>query len=227
MGMRPCRRDLLAALLGTALSACSQPTPGPPPGGGAVVLARENLSPDFIGFIGRKTQHAPPFLGISETNYYCLRSFVDRRTGETVHQLYFSDSYFGPARDWNAARDGSGRPRLFVPLTRDEIACDPGCSYVEEFAVTLPESAFRANPEDLPITRVKSLALRKQRKEYDRAFGNVPLRQRNECSNANTGEEFVAWQALVHNADLTAANLLGDGGAICFQRLSGNRGEAD
>jgi hypothetical protein len=144
---------LLAALLGTALSACSPPTPGPSTGS-AVVLARENLSPDFIGFIGRKTQHAPPFLGISETNYYCLRSFVDRRTGETVHQLYFSDSYFGPVRDWNAARDGSGRPLLFVPLTRDEIACDPGCSYVEEFAVSLPESAFRTNPEDLPITLV-------------------------------------------------------------------------
>ncbi len=29
------------------------------------------------------------------TNFYCLRSFVDRKTGETADQLYVSDSYDG------------------------------------------------------------------------------------------------------------------------------------
>ena len=42
----------------------------------------------------------------------------------------------------------------FVSLGRDEITCDNGCSYVEEFAVTLPESELRANSGDLPITFV-------------------------------------------------------------------------
>jgi len=144
--------SLLAALLGATLTACAQLTPGPPAAGRPVVLAREDLSTGFIGFIGPKTQHAPPFLGTPGTNFYCLRSFLDRRTGEAVHQLYVSDSYFGAERDWNAARDSAGRPLPFVPLTRDEITCDAGCSYVEEFAVTLPESELRARSGDLPVT---------------------------------------------------------------------------
>ncbi len=144
--------SLLAALLGATLTACAPLTPGPPAAGRPVVLAREDSSTGFIGFIGPKTQHAPPFLGTPGTNFYCLRSFLDRRTGEAVHQLYVSDSYFGAERDWNAARDSAGRPLPFVPLTRDEITCDAGCSYVEEFAVTLPESELRARSGDLPVT---------------------------------------------------------------------------
>jgi hypothetical protein len=151
--MKPCRLSLFAALLG-ALTACAQPPPGPPAASRADVLAREDLSPGFIGFIGPKTQHAPPFLDIPETNYYCLRSFLDRRTGAAAHQLYVSDSYFGPERDWNAARDRTGRPLPFVPLTRDEIACEAGCSYVEEFAVTLPESELRAGRDSFAVTFV-------------------------------------------------------------------------
>jgi hypothetical protein len=134
------------------LTACAQLAPQQPAAGRAVVLAREDLAPGFIGFIGPKTQHAPPFLGTPGTNFYCLRSFLDRRTGEAVHQLYVSDSYFGAERDWNAARDSTGKPLPFVPLTRDEITCDTSCSYVEEFAATLPESELRANPHGLAIT---------------------------------------------------------------------------
>jgi hypothetical protein len=152
--MTLCRRSLLAAFLGAALTACAPLAPGPPASGRPVVLAREDLAPGFIGFIGPKAQHAPRFLDIPGTNFYCLRSFLDRRTGETEHQLYVSDSYFGPERDWNAARDSTGKPLPFVPVSRDEITCDNGCSYVEEFAVTLPESELRASSGDLSVTFV-------------------------------------------------------------------------
>ena len=33
--------------------------------------------------------------------------WIDRRNGETVTQLYVSDSYAGSQRDWNAARDSA------------------------------------------------------------------------------------------------------------------------
>src|SRR5439155_17529232 len=140
--------------LGAALAACVHLASRPPAAGRPVVLAHEDLSPGFIGFVGPKTQHAPPFLDTPGTNFYCLRSFLDRRTGEAVHQLYVSDSYFGAERDWNSARDSTGRLMPFVSLGRDEITCDNGCSYVEEFAVTRPETELRANSGDLPITLV-------------------------------------------------------------------------
>jgi hypothetical protein len=40
----------------------------------------------------------------------------------------------------------------FVAIGRDEISCDGGCSYVEEFAAKLPESALRASPDVLAVT---------------------------------------------------------------------------
>jgi hypothetical protein len=149
--MTPRWQSLFAASLGAALTACTQPAPGPP-GGRPAVLAREDLSPGYIAFIGPKARHAPPFLDTPGTNFYCLRSFLDRRTGETTHQLYVSDSYLGAEREWNAARDAAGTPLPFVPVSRDEITCENGCSYVEEFAATLPESQLRANPDGLTVT---------------------------------------------------------------------------
>jgi hypothetical protein len=149
--MRSCRRSLFALCLSAALTACAQLAPG---SGAArpVVLAREDLAPGYIGFIGPKAQHAPPFLDTPGTNFYCLRSFLDRRTGATTHQLYVSDSYSGPQRGWNAARDSTGKAPPFVSVSRDEITCDPTCSYVEEFAATLPESELRARPDGLAVT---------------------------------------------------------------------------
>ena len=88
-------RGILAASLGLALAACAQaPPPEAPaqPSAAAVAPAREAIPPRFVGLIGTRAQHAPPFLGVPETNFYCLRSFLDRQTGETRHQLYVSDS---------------------------------------------------------------------------------------------------------------------------------------
>jgi hypothetical protein len=146
------RRGLLAIPLGVALASCATVAPPEPATGPAVVEAREDSSHRFITFIGPKAPHAPPFLGVPETNFYCLRSFVDRQTGETAHQLYVTDSYFGAERGWNAAHDSSGAPLPFVAIGDDEITCDAGCSYVEEFAAKLPESTLRASPADLAVT---------------------------------------------------------------------------
>jgi hypothetical protein len=146
-----CHGRLIAASLVVALTACAQLTPAETAAPG-VVTARQDLSSRFVAFVGPKAQHAPPFLNIPETNFYCLRSFFDRRTGETAHQLYVSDSYLGAERDWKAARDSTGSPLQFVEISRNEISCDAGCSYAEEFAAILPESKLRASPGGLSVT---------------------------------------------------------------------------
>ena len=146
------RRGFLAVSLGVALTSCAQLASRQPADGTAVVEVREDPSPRFVTFIGPKAQHAPRFLDIPETNFYCLRSFVDRRTGETAHQLYVTDSYFGVERDWNAAHDSLGASLPFIAIGHDEITCDAGCSYAEEFAANLPESVLRASPDGLAVT---------------------------------------------------------------------------
>ena len=158
--MRVHPSGVFAAWLGLVLTGCTQPRatdgpvqPGPQPGPQAatVVPAREDTSSRFIGLIGTKEQHAPPFLGVPETNFYCLRSFVDRQTGETRHQLYVSDSYSGAERGWDAARDGDGQMLRFFEITRYRITCDSGCSYAEEFAADIPESVLRTNQRGLKV----------------------------------------------------------------------------
>jgi hypothetical protein len=146
------QEGLLAVFLGMALTSCAQLTPRQSDSGVLVTEAREDSSHRFILFMGPRAQHAPPFLDIPETNFYCLRSFVDRRTGETAHQLYVTDSYFGAERGWNAARDSAGAPLPFVAIGHDEITCDAGCSYVEEFAANLPESLLRSSLKGLAVT---------------------------------------------------------------------------
>jgi hypothetical protein len=149
-------RALAAAVLGAVLTACSQlPSPGIPAQSDAAdeaaAPASDAPSQRFIGVIGAKAQHAPPFLGVPETNFYCLRSFMDRQSGEILHQLYVSDSYSGVQRRWHAARDGAGHSLRFVEISRHEIACIGGCSYAEEFAADIPESELRANPGGLTV----------------------------------------------------------------------------
>jgi hypothetical protein len=151
--MTLCHGRLVAASLVVALTACAQLTPGETAAPSTpVVAARQDLSSRFVAFVGPKAQHAPPFLNIPGTNFYCLRSFVDLQTGEAAHQLYVSDSYFGAERGWNGARDSAGNPLQFVQISHDEISCDAGCSYVEEFAAILPESKLRASPGGLAVT---------------------------------------------------------------------------
>jgi hypothetical protein len=152
------RPVILAALLGLALTGCAElarrtATPGSAgiaasTPAAAMPAVREQLTGRFVVLIGLKAQHAPPYLGTSGTNFYCLRSFIDRRTGESVDQLYVSDSYDGTERSWDAARDAAGRPLVFIPISRDKIICDAsGCSYAEEFAADIPAAELRASPQ--------------------------------------------------------------------------------
>ena len=145
------RRGFLVASLGVPLTACAHLALPNPADGARAVEVRED-SPRFVTFIGAKAQHAARFLDMPETNFYCLRSFVDRRTGEAAHQLYVTDSYFGAERGWNAARDSAGAQLPFIAISHDEITCDAGCSYVEEFAAKLPDGTLRANTDELAVT---------------------------------------------------------------------------
>jgi hypothetical protein len=158
-----CRQNFAAALFGAVLSACAPPppdpsTPAPASAAPAADAAQQTapadsrLSARFIGFVGAKLQHDPPFLGSPYSNFYCLRSFLDRQTGETAHQLYVADSYFGAERGWDGAHDGPGNALPFTHISTNKITCDNGCAYEEEFAATLPEAALRASAQGLSVT---------------------------------------------------------------------------
>ena len=105
----------VAAAVSAALAACAQPRTAETP---ATSATDGDPSSRFIGVIGARAQHAPPFLGVTETNFYCLRSFVDRQTGETRHQVYVSDSYSGAERNWGTAHDETGHALRFVEISR-------------------------------------------------------------------------------------------------------------
>jgi hypothetical protein len=153
------RRAIYAAFFGTGLAACAPAAPsvntGPANSAGAAgsVAVREHLSGRYIALIGPKAQHDPPYLDTPETNFFCLRSFIDRQTGETADQLYVVASY-DSKRDWDAAHDGSGQGLKFIPISRYKIVCqeEDNCSYAEEFAAAIPESDLRQNPKGLSVT---------------------------------------------------------------------------
>jgi hypothetical protein len=151
------RPSLAGAWVAAALTACAGTAPpSSRPSSDAVskpvVDVGTHSSARFIGFIGAKSQHAPPFLDTPGTNYYCLRSLLDRQTGETAHQLYVAASYDGAERDWDKAHDASGNALVFTHIRTDKITCDDGCSYAEEFAATIPEPELRASPNGLAVT---------------------------------------------------------------------------
>jgi len=145
--------NLLAASILAALAGCAglsgAPAPGIPTATG--VTRATELDGRFITFVGPKRPHGEPFLGVAGTNFTALRSSIDTRTGETVHQLYVEDSYFGAERNWEAARDPSGQALRFIAISKHEISCDNGCSYAEEFAASLPEALLRKSPQGLEI----------------------------------------------------------------------------
>jgi len=145
---------LVAASLLAALAGCTGPSGAPAPGIPTATGVTRSAEPGgrFLTFIGPRRPHGDPFLGVPDTNFSALRSSIDTRTGETVHQLYVEDSYFGAERNWQAARDPSGQALRFIPISKNQISCDNGCSYAEEFAASLPEAMLRANPKGLAIS---------------------------------------------------------------------------
>ena len=110
----------------------------------------------FIAFVGPRQQHTAPFLGVPDTNYFTLRSWLDNKTGQTAHQLYVEDSYFGAPLKWDGARDQDNRPLRFVAISRNEITCELACSYADEFAAALPEDYLRSHRGGTTVTFTSS-----------------------------------------------------------------------
>src|SRR5260370_18475286 len=147
-------KALLTAALLLALAGCAGSPSAPPPNVPAATEAARSVEQDgkFISLVGPRRQHAEPFLGVPSTNFYALRSWLDTRDGEVAQQLYVEDRYFGAKRNWEAARDKAGEKLRFVEISNNEISCNPGCSYAEEFAAALPEALLRANPHGLVVS---------------------------------------------------------------------------
>lgn len=132
-----------------ALGACARlppPLPSPVPG----VAARRTALPRTVGLIGPKRQHAPLFLGVPGTNFFVLRSWLDRWTGRAATQLYVSDSYRGPERVWDAARGPAGTVLPFAAIDREQIDCRGGCAWTEDFAAELTARELTA-PDGLTV----------------------------------------------------------------------------
>jgi hypothetical protein len=141
-----------AAALLAALAGCAGPAEAPSAAGPAATSVTAEPGGRFVTFVGPRRQHAEPFLGVPGTNFFALRSWLDTRSGEVSHQLYVEDSYFGAEKKWEKARDKTGGSLRFVAIAKNEISCDQGCSFAEEFAVALPEALLRANPQGLSVT---------------------------------------------------------------------------
>lgn len=136
-----------------AISGCAEMT-GPPQSNPSVRPSTDvavQRNGNFVSIVGPRRQHSETFLGVPNTNYYALRSLIDTRTGELRHQLYAEDSYMGAKREYDAARDGDGTPLPFAAISTNEITCDNGCSYAEEFAATLPDPLLRSHPQGLTV----------------------------------------------------------------------------
>lgn len=152
-------RGWCAGMLMLALGACARPPliSSPVPG----VAVRRTALPGYVEIVGPRRQHAPPFLGVRGTNFFVLRSWLDRRTGRATTQLYVSASYRGPERIWNAAYDPAGTALPFTAIGRDRISCKAGCSWTEQFAAGIPERELDAAAGGLAVTFAARSGLRK------------------------------------------------------------------
>jgi hypothetical protein len=148
---------LIAAIFVLALPACAPISKPPPQAASPEVVAAEGITVSkveggkFLIFAGPKRQHGDRFLGDPDTNYYLLRSFVDTRNGEVAHQVYVQYSYDGGPYKWSSAHGQDNRTLRFIPLNHDEITCDLGCSYADEFAAALPDPLLRQSPNGLSV----------------------------------------------------------------------------
>jgi hypothetical protein len=149
-------RNLTAAALLLALGGCAMlapaPTPLPPQKGAEGVEITKQQNGRFIAFVGPRLQHTEPFLGVAGTNFFALRSWLDTKTGEAAHQLYVADSYYGGPYRWDGAHGSDNKPLRFIAVGRNEIICEAGCSYFDEFAAALPEDLLKAHQNGLAVT---------------------------------------------------------------------------
>jgi hypothetical protein len=145
------RGGWLAAALMLAASACA-PAPAPLPAPVPGVAVRKTALARYVEIIGLKAQHAPPFLGVPGTNFFVLRSWLDRDSGRATTQLYVSDSYQGAEKKWSAAYDAAGAALPFTAIRRDQISCAGGCAWVEDFAALIPETELATAAGGLAVT---------------------------------------------------------------------------
>jgi hypothetical protein len=139
-----------ACVLMLAVGACARP-PTPPVSLPKVAVYATELA-RYVEIRGPSVQHAPLFLSVPNTNFFALRSWLDRENGRTVTQLYVSDSYEGPQRRWDAAYDIVGTALPFTAIRQDEIGCKRGCSWVEDFAAEIPEHQLAAAANGFVVT---------------------------------------------------------------------------
>ncbi|MGA8401048.1 MAG: hypothetical protein WB697_14250 [Stellaceae bacterium] len=148
-----------SALLALALGGCTAFNPEeklpPQPQAPGVELTKEQGG-RFIAFVGPKQQHTARFLDVDDTNFFCLRSWLDNKTGETAQQLYVEDSYYGGPYLWNGVYDTTNAKLKFIPISRNQITCDQGCSYADEFAAELPADYLRAHRNGFAVTFTSS-----------------------------------------------------------------------
>ena len=142
------RNLLTGAGLALALNACAvlQPEeklPANPQAQGVELTKQQGGR--FIAMVGPRRQHTAEFLGVSDTNYFTLRSWLDNKTQDTAHQLYIEDSYYGGPFKWDGVHDGDKKTLKFIPISRNQITCDEGCAYADEFAAELSEDYLRAH----------------------------------------------------------------------------------
>ena len=106
-----------AVILGIALGGCSTLLPNEnlptQPGANQVEMTKEQGG-KFLAFVGPKLQHTEAFLGVDDTNYFCLRSWLDTRNGEVAHQVYVEDSYYGAPYRWDGAHDADNKTLRFI-----------------------------------------------------------------------------------------------------------------
>src|SRR6202035_1610282 len=116
---------LAAAFLLAALTGCAGISGTPAPRAPETNTVTRSTEPGerFITFVGPRRPTGEPFLGVPGTNFAALRSSIDTKTGEAVHQLYVEDSYFGAERNWDAARDPTGQALRFVAVSKNQITC--------------------------------------------------------------------------------------------------------
>ena len=145
----------VAALVAASLSACAVVQPEeklpPQPAAQGVELTKQQGG-RFIAFVGPRQQHTEMFLGVTDTNYFVLRSWLDNKTGEVAHQLYVEDSYYGGPYLWTGAIDADNKPLKFIPVSRNQITCELGCAYADEFAAELPDDYLRAHRNGMTVS---------------------------------------------------------------------------
>ena len=145
---------IAAACFALTLGGCANllPRASTAPQRGAGVEITKQQDGRFIAFVSPRLQHSEPYLGVAGTNFFALRSWYDAKTGETAHQVYVSDSYQGGPYRWDGVHDLEKKALRFVTIARNEITCESGCSYFDEFAAAVPEDYLKAHASGLALT---------------------------------------------------------------------------